>query len=112
MTMTDNQHGRMNRRHFMQTTALAAGALVTGAGEGFAQQAGKVVVGTWGGDYARLLTKNIEDPILKPKGYEIVQDQASDAPRRAKIVAEKRLPRGSSDIQGLSSANMFEMNEA
>ena len=110
--MADTKQKDMNRRHFMHTTALAAGALVTGAGSVSAQQAGKIVVGTWGGDYARLLTKNIEDPILKPKGFEIAQDQASDAPRRAKMVAEKRLPRGSSDIQGLSAANMFEMNEA
>src|SRR5476651_2506931 len=73
---------------------------------------GRVVVGTWGGDYARLLTKNIEDPLLKPNGYDVVQDQAGDAPRRTKMVAEKRLPRGTSDIQGLSAANMYEMNEA
>jgi putative spermidine/putrescine transport system substrate-binding protein len=73
---------------------------------------GRVVVGTWGGDYARLLAKNIEDPLLKPKGYEVAQDQAGDAPRRTKMVAEKRLPRGTSDIQGLSAANMYEMNEA
>ena len=79
---------------------------------GPAQSGGRVVVGTWGGDYARLLTKNIEEPILKPKGIEVVQDQAGDAPRRAKMVAERRLPRGTVDIQGLSAANMFEMNEA
>ena len=63
-------------------------------------EGGRVVVGTWGGDYARLLTKNIEDPILKPKGYEVAQDQAADGPRRTKMVAEKRLPRGTTDIQG------------
>jgi putative spermidine/putrescine transport system substrate-binding protein len=112
MTMTDTKHGHMSRRHFMQTSAVAASAFTLGMDSASAQQAGKIVVGTWGGDYGRLLTKNIEDPILKPKGFEIVQDQASDAPRRAKMIAEKRLPRGSSDIQGLSSANMFEMNEA
>ena len=77
-----------------------------------AQAGGRVVVGTWGGDYARLLSKNVEEPFLKPKGLEVVQDQASDAPRRAKMVAERRLPRGTTDIQGLSAAQMFEMNEA
>jgi putative spermidine/putrescine transport system substrate-binding protein len=77
-----------------------------------AQAAGRVVVGTWGGDYARLLSKNVEDPILKPKGFDVAQDQAGDAPRRTKMVAEKRLPRGTSDIQGLSAANMYEMSEA
>jgi putative spermidine/putrescine transport system substrate-binding protein len=75
-------------------------------------EGGRVVVGTWGGDYARLLTKNVEDPLLKPKGYEVAQDQAGDPQRRSKMVAEKRLPRGTTDIQGLSAANMYEMNEA
>jgi putative spermidine/putrescine transport system substrate-binding protein len=69
-------------------------------------EGGRVVIGTWGGDYARLLAKNIEDPLLKPKGYEVAQDQAADGPRRTKMVAEKRLPRGTTDIQGLSAANM------
>ena len=75
-------------------------------------QSGRVVVGTWGGDYARLLAKNVEDPILKPKGFEVAQDQANEPPRRTKMLAEKRLPRGTTDIQGLSAAEMYEMNEA
>ena len=100
-----------DRRELLKGAGAAALATATGT-SAFAQSAGRVVVGTWGGDYARLLTKNIEDPILKPKGLEVVQDQAGDAPRRAKMVAEKRLPRGTVDIQGLSAANMFEMNEA
>lgn len=100
-----------DRRELLK--GAGAAALATAAGTpALAQSGGRVVVGTWGGDYARLLTKNIEDPILKPKGIEVVQDQAGDAPRRAKMVAEKRLPRGTVDIQGLSAANMFEMNEA
>jgi putative spermidine/putrescine transport system substrate-binding protein len=101
----------IHRRDLMKGAAAAA-LLPALGGAASAQSAGKVVVGTWGGDYARLLTKNIEGPFLKPKGMEVVQDQASDAPRRAKMVAEKRLPRGSADIQGLSAANMYEMNEA
>ena len=88
--------------------ALAAPAILHPA----RAEGGRVVIGTWGGDYAKLLAKNIEDPILKPKGYEVAQDQANDGPRRSKMVAEKRLPRGTTDIQGLSAANMFEMNEA
>jgi putative spermidine/putrescine transport system substrate-binding protein len=101
---------RITRRGAL--AGMGAGALALGAGRARAQSAGRVVVGTWGGDYARLLNKNIDEPILKPLGFEVVQDQASDAPRRAKMVAERRLPRGTVDIQGLSAANMFEMNEA
>ncbi|QCK84540.1 extracellular solute-binding protein [Phreatobacter aquaticus] len=93
--------------------AAASGALASvSTRRADAQAAGRVVVGTWGGDYGRLLAKNVEEPFLKPKGFEVIQDQASDAPRRAKMVAERRLPRGTTDIQGLSAAQMFEMNEA
>ncbi len=52
------------------------------------------VVGTWGGDYARLLRENIDDPILKPAGINVVQDVGDEAPRFAKLYAQKKLPRG------------------
>src|SRR5436309_6503651 len=107
--MTSNR--TLSRRH---TLGLGLGMIAAPAilrSPAYAE-GGRVVVGTWGGDYARLLTKNVEDPILKPKGYEVAQDQAADGPRRTKMVAEKRLPRGTTDIQGLSAANMYEMNEA
>ena len=95
----------INRR-----TALAgAGALA--AFPAAAQDNKKIVIGTWGGDYSRLLTKNIDTPLLVPKGWECIHDEANDPPRRAKMVAEKSLRRGTSDVQGLSAANMFEMNE-
>jgi putative spermidine/putrescine transport system substrate-binding protein len=105
----------IHRRDVLKGLGTAAGAAALApslGGQALAQSGGKVVVGTWGGDYARLLTKNIEDPLLKPKGIEVVQAQEGDAPRRAKMMAERRLPRGTVDIQGFSAANMFEMNEA
>lgn len=112
--MTQTKQPRLSRRDAVKGLGLAVGvaALPGLSATRAAAQQSKVVVGTWGGDYARLLAKNIDDPILKPKGIEVVQDQAGDAPRRAKMTAEKRLPRGTTDIQGLSAAQMFEMNEA
>src|SRR5947209_14765480 len=108
-TMSGNR--KCSRRHTLGLGIgmIAAPAILRSPARA---EAGRVVVGTWGGDYARLLTKNVEDPILKPKGYEVAQDQAADGPRRTKLVAERRLPRGTTDIQGLSAANMYEMNEA
>lgn len=105
------QDGTVTRRGAVKLLAFAAGVPIGTEGAS-AQAGGRVVVGTWGGDYARLLAKNVEEPLLKPKGYEVLQDQAADGPRRAKMIAEKRLPRGTSDIQALSGANMYEMNEA
>jgi putative spermidine/putrescine transport system substrate-binding protein len=78
-------------------TALAGAASLALVGPARAQ-AQKVIIGTWGGDYAKLLTKNIETPLLTPKGIEVVQDQAADSPHRTKLLAEKRLPRGTTDV--------------
>jgi putative spermidine/putrescine transport system substrate-binding protein len=105
---------KWTRRDALKSAGLGLGAIAMPAVLSRRADAGggRVVVGTWGGDYAQLLTKNVEDPFLKPKGYEVAQDQAADSPRRSKMLAEKRLPRGTSDIQGLSAAQMFEMNEA
>src|SRR3954466_15901496 len=106
--MTSNSKFSRRRALGLGLGAVAAPAIlrIPAHAEG-----GRVVVGTWGGDYARLLSKNVEDPILKPKGYEVAQDQANSAPRSSKMLAEKRLTRGTSDIQGLSAAEMFAMNE-
>ncbi len=101
-----------DRRQFL------AGAAAVGAGisavpqKARAQSKGRVVVGTWGGDYARLLNKNIEQPILIKDGWEVVQDQAGSPQRRAKMLAERRLPRGTADVQGLSALEMFQMHDA
>ena len=101
----------ISRRQVLQGAAALAG--VAGLPLGAAAQAkGKVVVGTWGGDYARLLNKNIEQPILIKDGWEVIQDQAGDPERRSKMLAERRLPRGTADVQGLSALNMFQMHDA
>ena len=102
----------ISRRHLMQGAAALAGTAVAGAGGALAQSKGRIVVGTWGGDYARLLRKNIEEPLLIAQGYEVVQDQAGDPERRSKMLAERRLPRGTSDVQGLSALNMYQMFDA
>ena len=100
------------RRVLLGAGALAGASALGWSGAADAQAKGRIVVGTWGGDYARLLTKNIEQPLLIKQGFEVVQDQAGDSQRRSKMLAEKRLPRGTTDVQGLSAVNMFQMHDA
>src|SRR3954451_2213562 len=105
----------MTRSISRRETLLGAAALAGAASlprAASAQGKGRIVVGTWGGDYARLLNKNVETPILIKDGWEVVQDQAGDPERRSKMMAEQRLPRGTSDVQGLSALNMFQMHDA
>ena len=104
--------GATRRQIIQGAGGIAAAATFGLPGAVHAQAKGKVVVGTWGGDYARLLNKNVEVPYLIPAGWEVVQDQAGDPQRRSKMLAEQRLPRGTSDVQGLSALNMFQMHDA
>ena len=70
----------INRRTALGgAAAFAAGAALPAD----AQDNKRIVVGTWGGDYSRLLAKNIETPLLAPKGWDVVKDEANDPPRRA-----------------------------
>src|ERR1700742_4700376 len=91
-------------------TVLAAGAMLAASPALLrrpAQAADRCVVGTWGGDYARLLRENIDDPILKPKGMEVVQAVGDEAPRLAQLVAQAQLPRAALDIACLGAPNAF-----
>ena len=91
----------INRR-----TALTGAAALTALPA--AAQDKKVIVGTWGGDYSRLLTKNIT-PLVK--GFEVVHSEEQADPRKAKMMAEKALRRGTVDVQGLSANDMYEMDQ-
>jgi putative spermidine/putrescine transport system substrate-binding protein len=97
-----------------QTNALSRRAVLAG-GVGLAALGGRaaraegqsVVVGTWGGDYARLLHDNIDAPLLAPKGIDVVQDVGDEAPRLAKLIASRRLPRGAQDISCLQANSAY-----
>jgi putative spermidine/putrescine transport system substrate-binding protein len=111
--MTNVARKSTSRRQVLRgAAALTAVGLSGTSFSARAQGKGKVVGGTWGGDYARLLNKNIEQPILIKGGWEVIQDQAGDPERRSKMLAERRLPRGTTDVQGLSALNMFQMHDA
>ena len=72
----------LSRRGVLGGAALlAAPAIIRPA-----RAAEQCVVGTWGGDYARLLRENIDDPILKPAGVQVVQDVGDETPRTSQDV--------------------------
>jgi putative spermidine/putrescine transport system substrate-binding protein len=104
-----NKHFSIGRRGLLAGMAGTVGlSLVLPAGKALAQKGGRVVVGTWGGDYARLLKLHIADPFMVPAGFEVIQDTGGDPERRAKMLAERRLPRGSTEIQALQDSSMYQ----
>jgi putative spermidine/putrescine transport system substrate-binding protein len=101
----------LSRRGFLHATALTG--VATAIGPSSAKAAGgKVVVGTWGGDYQNLIQKNISAPLLQPQGIEVIYDTGNDSPRKTKMMAEKMLPRGTMDISALNRAGSYEMYKA
>jgi putative spermidine/putrescine transport system substrate-binding protein len=112
MNEHDSRFSESRRRLLKGAAAIGGSAVLGWPAKARAASKGRIVVGTWGGDYARLLTKNVEQPFLAANGWEVIQDQAGDPQRRSKMLAEKRLPRGTSDVQGLSGINMYQMHQA
>src|SRR5204862_7503887 len=92
---------------------FGAAAFASSAGLGLAPgraQAATCVVGTWGGDYQNLLDANIVKPLLEPKGLGVQWDVAAQGPRKNKLMAERRLPRGTLDIACLSDVDMYDIS--
>ena len=101
----------LSRRRFLQATALTGAAAAIGPRSANAA-GGKVVVGTWGGDYQNLIQKNIAAPLLQPDGIEVIYDTDNDSPRKTKMMAQKMLPHGTMDISALNRAGSYEMYKA
>jgi putative spermidine/putrescine transport system substrate-binding protein len=109
--MTDRTNPYISRRRVLAGAAAVAGVGALGTLPAFGQASKKIVLSTWGGDYAKLLTKHISVPVLGPRGWEVVNDEAQVTQRKAKTVAEKRLPKGTSDIQALTATDIAELTE-
>src|SRR5256714_6985070 len=101
----------ISRRAVLKGTAAIAAVSGMRAIPAFGQTDKKIVLSTWGGDYAKLLTKHVSVPVLGPRGWAVVNDEAQVVQRKAKTVAEKRLPRGTSDVQALTATDIAEMAE-
>ncbi len=99
----------ISRRQFGILGSTALGASCIGARTSTAQVSGQIVVGTWGGDYQNLQQANIVDTLTKPQGFVVLFDTANDAVRKTKLLAEKRLPRGSLDVVALTASGSYEM---
>jgi putative spermidine/putrescine transport system substrate-binding protein len=103
------QKDQIDRRNFVR---LGAGSLMASALPGLSAsaQSSELVVANWGGDWNERVVRNFEKPLIEPKGIRIIHDLAPAPERKAKLLAERRLPRGTIDVAWLSDADAFEMN--
>lgn len=103
----------MKRRQFVGAGLAMTGAGTFGSRPSFAQNK-RIVVMNWGGDWNDRTVKHIEGPLLEQKGWTIARELGDQPPRLTKILAEKRLPRGTVDVVhlGESEAYTLHINEA
>ena len=90
----------------------AATTLVAGGGAGRAAACSQVVIGTWGGDYQRLIAAHIEKPLMDPQRIEAIHDVGTSSARKTKLLAGRGARRAAMDIACLSDLDTFELNEA
>src|SRR6266568_2079944 len=109
LAMADAPQLQLTRRAFGFGASALASSAALGLGRARAQPA-TCVVGTWGGDYQNLLDANIVKPLLEPKGVNVQWDVAVQGPRKNKLMAERRLPRGTLDIACLSDVDMYDVS--
>ena len=110
--MSKSMNPHVSRRTVLQGAAAVAGASALGAMPAWAQADKKIVLSTWGGDYSKLLTKHVSTPVLAPKGWTVVNDEAVVAQRKTKTIAERRLPKGTSDVQALTATDIAELTNS
>jgi putative spermidine/putrescine transport system substrate-binding protein len=109
MKSRDQAAPTLTRRDLALGAATLAGAAALGI-RPVAAQGAACTVGTWGGDYQNLLEANIVKPLLEPKGVKVEWDVASQVPRKNKILAERRLAKGTMDIACLSDIDMYDIS--
>lgn len=106
MTTRSNLAG-LSRRHLLAGGgALAFSGLSTRA----SAQSGQLVVSNWGGDWNDRTMRLVEQPLVESRGIRIVRDIGLEPERKAKLLAERRLPRGSVDVVHLNDSDAFEMH--
>jgi len=101
-----------NGRTIPRRVLLAAGAAASLAGRAALADEEKVVIATWGGDYARLLHENVEVPLLQPQGVQVVQDTNDEDPRVARMYAQRRLPHGADDVDCLQAVRAYQVGQS
>lgn len=105
--MTKRLGGTFNRRQFL--AASMGGVATMSLGRNARAAEGQIVVANWGGDWADRTKQFFEAPIVEKAGYTILRDLDGLDQRRAKLLATRRLPRGTLDVVHLDERTAVEI---
>jgi putative spermidine/putrescine transport system substrate-binding protein len=102
----------LNRRKFIALAGASLAAFPMMAGRKALAQTTGLRVANWGGDWNERVVRAFEAPFITSKGIPVVHELSPPPERKAKLLAERRLPRGSIDVAWLSDADAYEMDQA
>lgn len=102
----------LNRRKFIALSGASLVAAPMIGRQSALAQSGELRVANWGGDWNERVVRAFEAPFINSKGITIVHELSNPPERKAKLLAERRLPRGSVDVAWLSDADAYEMDQA
>jgi len=102
----------LNRRKFIALSGASLVAAPMIARQSALAQSGELRVANWGGDWNERVVRAFEAPFINSKGIKIIHELSNPPERKAKLLAERRLPRGSVDVAWLSDADAYEMDQA
>lgn len=105
--LIDQLTGAPSRRAILAGIGAGATAL---AMPGLARAQDKtLVVSNWGGDWNERTIKFVEAPLVESQGIRIVRDLGMEPERKAKLIAEKRLRRGTIDVIHINEGDSVEL---
>ena len=99
----------LHRRDLLRGAGAAVALSLTGRAAW--AQSSELVVSNWGGDWNDRTVRFIEAPLVESKGIKIVRALNLEPERKAKLLAERNLPRGSIDVAHFSAGDAYELNE-
>ena len=99
--------GALSRRDALLGIGASGVALST-AGSARAEDR-SLVVSNWGGDWNERTIKFVEAPLLKAKGITITHDLGMEPERKTKLLAERRLRRGTVDVIHINEGDSYEL---
>jgi putative spermidine/putrescine transport system substrate-binding protein len=102
----------LNRRKFIALSGASLVAAPMIARQSALAQGGELRVANWGGDWNERVVRAFEAPFINSKGIKVIHELSNPPERKAKLLAERRLPRGSVDVTWLSDADAYEMDQA
>ncbi len=100
---------RLSRRAFLATGAAASALAVGMPSHSFAADKGQIIASIFGGDYGDILRRTVDEAIMAPAGYQVIQDISSTEARQTKLRTEKARAKSSFDVAVLADLDMYPM---